>query len=482
MNSGSGGKLLAKKLWQFLYAALGAAITSAVTLAGAVSVEAQTRRLETADGFLGIWYANQPSGDEYRFKYSGGLATYPQQHVPIAVYSQEADKTFFCYGGRDRDRNRLLHMVSFFDHRTNQVARPRILLDKQTSDAHDNPTMQIDDDGYVWVFSNAHGTSRPSYIHRSSRPFAIEAFQRIRETNFSYGQPWYVSGEGFVLLHTLYKQGRRFLYVSRSVDGFEWERPRVLARVAEGHYQISWRNGRTIGTAFNYHPQGQGLNWRTNLYYMQTSDSGRTWQTAAGEPIELPLQRPINAALALEFESQDRLVYIKDLQFTIEGHPVILFLTSGGYASGPRNDPRIFTTARWTGSDWETGEVTCGDNNYDFASLYVEEDGMWRIIGTTEPGPQRYNTGGEVLMWISKDEGRNWSKHAQLTKDSPLNHTYPRRPVHAHSDFYALWADGHGREPSLSRLYFTDKAGTHVRRLPERIEGEADRIQPEIVR
>lgn len=29
------------------------------------------------DGYRGIWYANQPSGDEYKFKYSGGFATYP---------------------------------------------------------------------------------------------------------------------------------------------------------------------------------------------------------------------------------------------------------------------------------------------------------------------------------------------------------------------------------------------------------------------
>lgn len=159
--------------------------------------------LPTADGFRGIWYANQPSGDEYVFKYSGGMATYPQQHSPIAIYSQAANKTFFCYGGRPADRNRLLHMLSYYDHATGMVARPRILLDKETDDAHDNPTMQIDDQGHLWVFSNSHGTNRPSYIHRSRQPYSIEAFERVRTTNFSYGQPWHVPGQGFVFLHTL---------------------------------------------------------------------------------------------------------------------------------------------------------------------------------------------------------------------------------------------------------------------------------------
>ena len=59
--------------------------------------------LPTADGFRGIWYMNQPSKDEYAYKYSGGMATYPWQHHPIAIYAPEADKTFFVYGGRYKD-------------------------------------------------------------------------------------------------------------------------------------------------------------------------------------------------------------------------------------------------------------------------------------------------------------------------------------------------------------------------------------------
>ena len=53
---------------------------------------------QKADGYRGIWYMNQPSGDEYVYKYSGGLATYCAKHQPFAVYSEAAAKTFFCYG------------------------------------------------------------------------------------------------------------------------------------------------------------------------------------------------------------------------------------------------------------------------------------------------------------------------------------------------------------------------------------------------
>ena len=47
----------------------------AVPAAHSRTEESAHPELPLADGFRGIWYANQPSGDEYRFKYSGGLGT-----------------------------------------------------------------------------------------------------------------------------------------------------------------------------------------------------------------------------------------------------------------------------------------------------------------------------------------------------------------------------------------------------------------------
>ena len=69
-------------------------------IAGLTAVHtSRAAQTESIDGYRGIWYMNQPTGDEYRYKYSGGLGTYPQQHSPIAIYSTAANKTFFCYGG-----------------------------------------------------------------------------------------------------------------------------------------------------------------------------------------------------------------------------------------------------------------------------------------------------------------------------------------------------------------------------------------------
>ncbi|MGC9326388.1 MAG: hypothetical protein ACP5I1_02025, partial [Candidatus Hinthialibacter sp.] len=52
----------------------------------------------------------------------------------------------------------------------------------------------------------------------------------------------------------------------------------------------------------------------------------------------------------------------------------------------------------------------------------------------------------------------------------PRNHTYARRPLKAHPDFYAFWADGDAFKPSESQLYFCNRDGTNVWMLPVKME------------
>lgn len=453
-----------------------------------LSTYAMGDELPTADGYRGIWYMCQPQRNEYRYKYSGGMGTYCAKHRPFAVYAKDVDKTFFCYGGTTPGNKTLLHMVSYFDHKTGTVPRPRILMDKKTRDAHDNPVITLDDAGHIWIFSSAHGNMRRSYLWVGKKPYDIREFEPV-ETNafatsrhkmsFCYPQPHYFSGDGFCFLLSRYtaKNGR-MLYMSSSPDGRQWTKPMPFATIEMGHYQVSERCGERVGTCFNFHPDPEGGNLRTNLYYMETRDRGKTWTTVDGTPLEVPLTDRKNPALVHDYKSDGRLVYMKDINFDSRGRPILLYLTSRGWQAGPGNAPRVWETAHWTGQKWEIHGSITSDNNYDMGSLYVEQDGTWRIIAPTEVGPQPYNPGGEVAMWVSRDQGESWTRIKQLTHESEFNHTYCRRPVNAHPDFYSFWADGHGRKPSESRLYFTNRDGDHVWRLPVVMKGEV--VKPEI--
>jgi hypothetical protein len=436
---------------------------------------------QKADGYRGIWYMNQPSNDQYVYKYSGGLGTYCAKHRPFAIYCKQVDKSFFCYGGAQKDNDRqLLHMVSCFDHATRTFPRPTILLDKKTDDAHDNPVISVDAEGHIWIFSTSHGRARPSYIHRSVKPFDIEEFKQIPATrvidgkqvpftNFSYMQVWHVPGQGFSAFFTRYADPvKRTIGFISSVDGVSWSRFQRLAAIDEGHYQVSGVGRTKLGSMFNYHPNGKGLNWRSNLYYVQTTDNGESWRTIDDQLLEIPLTEPNNAALVRDYKSERLNVYLKDIQFDSHDHPVLLYVTSKGYQAGPTNDPRTWTIARWTGSQWKFSEITTSDNNYDFGELWMENDNQWRLIAPTEPGPQAFNPGGEIAMWLSVDQGATWNKQKQMTSGSKRNHTFVRNVINAQPEFVSIWADGHGRQPSDSKLFFSDSSG-NVFQLPQQM-------------
>lgn len=436
-------------------------------------------------GYRGIWYANQPQADGYGYKYSGGFATYPQQHIPIAIHAPRAGKTFFVYGGRERDRNHVTNMVSFFDHRSGEVPRPVQLLSRATNDAHYNPTLALDREGYLYVFANSHGpgfelnpsdsTYRKAYIFRSTCPFSIRAFRPVLTDLFSYSQPW-GNEQGLLWLHTRYEGNERPLYWATSESGLAWSEPTRLVRIGRGSYQISWAAGSRVATAFDYHPSTGGLNARTNLYYLETSNLGGTWTTVEGEAVATPLTGVQNPALVHDYQSEGLLVYLKDLKFDASGRPVILYLTSKGYAAGPASGPRIWRTARWTGQKWEIRVVAESDHNYDHGSLYITGK-TWQVIAPLEAGQQPYGTGGAIVTLTSTDAGATWTLERRLFGGT-RNQTYVRSPVNPHRDFYALWADGDVLAPSTSSLFFGDAAGG-VYRLPAEMESEQQ--QPEQV-
>ncbi len=333
----------------------------------------------------------------------------------------------------------------------------------------------MDAEGFIYIFCNSHGTGYEvskddptrgkSYIYRSIRPHSIDAFLPVREDNFSYSQPWWVPDQGMLWLHTRYQGNHRWIHFSTTRDGGKWSEPQPLIRLGLGSYQISWAQGNIVATAMDYHPEPVGLNARTNIYYIQTNDLGRTWRSAAGAEVELPLKEVKNPALVHDFHAEGLLVYLKDLAFDRDGRPVMLYMTSKGYKSGPSAGPRQWETIRWTGNDWQRRSCVPGDHNYDHGSLYIEPDGLWRIIAPTEPGPQPHGTGGQIAMHISRDQGSTWWKMKTFPVESGRNHTYVRKPLHAHETFYAFWADGNAFAPSDSELYFCSKDG-NVRRLP----------------
>jgi hypothetical protein len=430
---------------------------------------AQSQNNQKVDGYRAIWFElgqKYPDGD----KYSGALGTYTAKHVPLAIYSEKADKTFFVFGGTiAEDEKYLLCMIGEFNHKTGKVSKPTVVRDKQgVDDPHDNPSIMIDDQDYIWVFVSGRGRTRPGFKYKSILPLSIDKFEKITEEEMTYPQPRN-SDYGYFHFFTKYT-GVRQLYFETSTDGVNWTEDKMLAAIPvhegekSGHYQTSnIYNGKVLGTFFNRHPNGN-VDRRTDLYYVRTADFGNTWTTVCGKELEIPLQHQKSPARAVDYASQSRNVYLKDMEFDASGNPAVLHIRSYSHEPGRRGGPYEWCITKWNGEQWETHKVTESDHNYDMGSLWITEN-EWKVVGPTENGPQAWGVGGELAIWKSTDKSKTWVKEKQLTENSARSHSYVRKVVNGKTPFNFFWADGHSHEFSKSELYFGDFEG-NIWKLP----------------
>lgn len=435
-----------------------------IFLLSVLFVEGQSLNNTKLDGYRGIWFElNQKY--EYGDKYSGALATYTADHIPMAIYASEVDKTFFVYGGTTSAEERhLLCMIGEYDHKTGTVAKPTVVFDKQgVNDPHDNPSLMIDDEGYIHVFISGRASVRPGFKFRSKKPFNIGEFQQITEEEMTYPQPWNTS-KGYLHLFTKYT-GIRQLYFETSVDGIIWSKDKLLAAISEkegqksGHYQISaCFKGEKTGTFFNRHPNGNA-DKRTDIYYAETADLGKTWTNIEGEPLKIPLLKCESPALVIDYQSKGKNIYLNDMGFDSSGNPVLLYIRSNGHEPGSVSAPYEWCITFWNGKKWLTTVVTESDHNYDMGSLFISSEKDWKIVGPTIIGPQKWGVGGELAIWQSIDKGISWNSIRQLTRNSKFNHSYVRRPVNYKTPFCFFWANGHAHSFSKSHLYFGDFNG-----------------------
>ena len=265
-----------------------AALLLICTVWGAGAQERKSMDNQTIDGYRGIWFTIGQARSGYGDKYSGGLGTYTMKHMPMAVYSPEADKTFFVYGGTpSEERKYLLCMVGCYDHKTGMLRRPVVVYDKGVAgvgDPHDDPTIQLDKEGYVWVFVAGRANKRPGIRYRSTKPYDISEFEYVNESIMAYPQVHYHPEKGFFLFFTRYDGVRRLFYQS-STDGIRWTDYRQIASIIDegetksGHYQFTNLCGDKLMCCFNRHINGN-VDTRTNIQYIQSEDWGRRAQVA----------------------------------------------------------------------------------------------------------------------------------------------------------------------------------------------------------
>ncbi len=432
-----------------------------------------------AGGYRGQWFSPVQAAPLMGRRLSGGTAFYPSAHTPVAQYAAAAGKTFFIYAGAPDGAiaNALppRMLIGYYDHRAGTVPKPVILLDQLPAGTYGAPALCIDATGRLWVFVSPLGTDQSGVLLRSTRPYEIDAWERVCQTEFTNAQPWYVPGRGLLVVHGLRAEEPTRVYFSISPDGLAWSKPQLLAGFGEGHAFISGRHQNKVGVALTYQPAGMPKDEQTNLYYCETSDFGGSWQGYPRSSIALPLNSANNQALVCDFGSQWR-YFLRDLAFDPRGNPLMLYIMRHLRNSSPAPDTRIWYTSRWAIREWETTGTVRTDSDFDGGCILGEKN-IWHMVLPSIAEPQISTSGGSLVRWKTEDQGRSWYPQ-QLSFDPAVNHNWVRRVVEAAPELWFLWSDGNSRRPGESRIWLGDRAGNALV-LPTAMT--ADFQKPELV-
>lgn len=397
---------------------------------------------------------------------SGPLASSLPQHGPVAVYAEKVQKTFFVYadagGAPDQSASNLVLMAGYYDHAGGTVSGP-MLIGVVRGDARQNPTLAIDHEGYLLVFSSGAGDA-PGQIFRSLEPYSITRFRKMPAPHFAIPQPW-SSEHGLLVVHTDPAGG---VLVSTTADGSTWAPPRPVVASGVSAF-LSGRNGTRLGIAF-VRSGKDGAHAAGELCYAETRDGGATWATAGGQRVALPVGPSDSQPRVFDYREANQIVTLKDLTFDSAGSPVVVYLL-GSTALG-ENAPQTWATARFSRRDWVISGLITSDHPCDTGALYLDQRGMWVLLATTAAGPQPQAPGGDLVAWSSYDGGRSWNSQP-LTHAQKFNHNGVSRPVNAQPDFYALWADA----GTPSHIYFATQAGK-VFSLPLHTKGGTGKPVP----
>jgi len=399
------------------------------------------RYVRYADAFQkpgGIWHASGATervSPKARTVYGGAHATYCAWTRPMAVYAPAADKTFFVFGNADNSPT-----IGLYDHKMKKLGHAVVVGSNPDMDAHKNPHILIDEQGYIYVFYRSHCT--PTYLAKSANPYDISEWvdMGVVVQRSSYPQPWQLkSNEIFVL----YRGGGTHDATEsavRSTDGGKsWSEPMAIVATPpkNGCYAVSIAEHgaypRKVHLAWSV---TRGKWWqRYHVFYAHSDDGGTTWKKSDGSVCELPITEPVSEVV-FRSDVPDRGVWLKDIQLDSNGYPYILFVDANTLTY-----ECIWRIAKCVAGKWSLHTVAKSDHMYDGGALVMFADDDIRVYAPTTPS-QPYQDGGEIEEWQSTDGGITWTNTKHLTSGSKYSHNHVKAVSNGASDFRVFWNYG----------------------------------------
>jgi hypothetical protein len=372
---------------------------------GAASSNAQQTQAHFADDIWGNNYAKHP-----HFQFHDGTT-----YIALSAMDQQDEP-----------------MVWAYDHESKTWEGPVQVGENQLppSDQHGNPSLIVDDAGYIHVWYGGHGNRTSEHVYaRSARPGDIsEWIHPDFDTKLTYPMPTVLS-DGTVAV--MYRRGNHsmpgsdpWLYRFSKDNGKTWSEPRVIVQ------RMARRNGKAdvycvpvkfpgrdriaVGISDEYHEGSK--HWRhttDGLFYLEYDATEDKIHNAAGEAIDAA--EGVSHAQLLEHCRIADYAELGNKSYRISARPVIaedgtiyVLAPNGDPAGFDRNPgesygglPRIWRwlpdEKKWTHADpgrglnywlrWVDGKLVnyAGTEEHRHARLVSEDHGKtWRVAATID--------------------------------------------------------------------------------------------------
>ncbi|MBN2070142.1 MAG: BNR-4 repeat-containing protein [Candidatus Krumholzibacteriota bacterium] len=385
----------------------------------------------------GAWYACCELSDWEQ--YHGPAATFYTNTRPNAIrYTGLHDRTYFVYGDFGRDP-----AIQYYDHETKRLSPPVICgRTRIPDDAHGNPSILIDDDGYIYVFFGCH--HHPIQMVRSEFPESIESWSPgpLISEEATYPEPYMLSPGRIILSFrqkTAQDRTASWVYTISEDRGENWtDAGQLIHETGKYIYAITETGSETPVRSFHiaFNPFDYGTNLYSNIYYIYSDNDLVTLKHRDGSIAAVP---PCGLdACDLVYDSENNSSHVSDMILDDDNAPYILFNTGPWDKTGEPGDGE-WRVARFDEEIWKSSRLAPCDHLFDRGCLALTDDGaILAYLPIADDGMD----GGEIILYRSDNLGITWQESREITTGSEYSHNYAVRVRGADPEFRALWSYG----------------------------------------
>jgi len=315
------------------------------------------------------------------------------------------------------------------------------------------PYIAVDTKGYIHLAGLNQKERGNVWYYHSSEPYDVSSFDEgryIHPRNYSSmavdnnDDSLYYFGAG------MHSGGMGFM--SRTFDGV-WSDGTLLGTGQIIYPGVAIRDGIMHLIFCGWNPAGAVYE---NVFYMQSSDSGRSWTRRDGTPIKIPfncdrhapksfgpLDRVSRSFLEGHFDSDTH-----NLQIFIDkqGRPHVLYCYVPAYFPRTEQLARMYNMhVRGDSNGWKHSLISDAPNvDINMSSIVEDNSGCFHCVCVYRTKDRKYF---DVGYCYSDDSGDNWSAVERLTDDADAtqrSYMYPQWCINPFQDALYFICNRHG--------------------------------------